>query len=248
LVRGLTSTTTSTASGTTKTTLLTKGGSHQVTTRASVVPSAPYNILSASNLTDQGYSVVLSPPGPPDNSRLISPAGTTVPLSRKGGLWQVPSAATTPSPSGETALLTQSEAHVRFGHRNNKSLRHTAKHDNVKGLSITGPTPDVPCLPCSSGKLKRSPATKGPHAPRATAPFQAFSVDATGERDISRYGNKYAHSFRDLFSNRQATICTPSLSGEDTQDAIRRWLALWLPVGMPTRGITYKAEESEDVC
>ena len=87
-----------------------------------------------------------------------------------------------------------------------------------------------------------APAAKGPHAPRATGPFQAFSVDATGQRDVSRYGNKYAHSFRDLYSNRQATICTPSLSGHDTQVAIQRWLALWLPAGTPTRGITYHAD------
>jgi len=208
----------------------------RVTLPVEVVPTAAHNLLSAHALVTAGYTIKL---GGPRDSYILGPNNQRIPLRHSRGLFFLDEPL--PAPVHHTALLSIDDAHLRFGHRNERSLRHTSRY--VRGMDIsTQPATQSPCLPCASGKLHKTRVGKGPHAPRCTGPFQAFSIDATGFKTPSRYGNRFAHCCKDMFSGRCYTFCTPSLTGPDLVTGLRTWFATWLPVGHPTRSIRYHCD------
>ncbi len=236
--KGLTNDVTSTAAGLRTYEFYTDSGDTQsITLPTDVIPSSPHNLLSVSALNKQGWQAFLTSQDP----HLLTATNAKIPIEQRNGLFVLPSKANNDS----VALMTIQHAHERFGHRNEKSLIHTAQH--VKGLDIDkhpkGTVP-TPCFSCAAGKLQRTNVTKGPHAPRTTGPYQAFSIDATGIKVTSRYGNRYAHCAKDLHTSVRFVFCTPTLSGPAVVVGLAEFLAQWLPAGHPTRSITYHADSA----
>jgi hypothetical protein len=226
--QGLSETVQAQASGTA--TFLVKdtlGNVHALDLPAELVPEASMNLISVASLCHLGHQVRLENEKP----HIILDNKAIVPLIHHNDLYILDH-----EPNVEVAAISKQLAHQRLMHRNDQMLRDLEKCDPTMSIDNTK-DPLPPCYPCAAGKMKCNPIPKKEHDPRASGPYQAFSIDLSGQKEPSRYGNRYYLVCTDLYSGVVDVVFSKTRTGEDLVVCIKQWLRTWLLPSLSRQGI-----------
>ena len=107
-----------------------------------------------------------------------------------------------PAPRVESAHVTIDELHARLNHLPHSAVRLLVREKAITGLPdhVTGPTGDVFCEDCVTGRLTRAPHTT--LAARAERPLLRVFSDVHGPLPVhSRRGHLYWVTFIDDYSH-----------------------------------------------
>ena len=183
-------------------------------------PSAPFNLISVSRLTDAGYAAIFKG----DKVELRSHKGTLLAIGDKiSRLYWLRLA----GPADRVLVAhTWDEWHHAFGHLNMKSLRHLKTHNMVNGLEVHNEKADLhQCKACLAGKSHIQPF---PHKSQCkyTEIGEMTYTDLFGKVDQKGpRGEHYFISFTDAAKAHSRVNFLKTKEANVILDAIKKYVA-----------------------
>lgn len=160
------------------------------------VPNLTANLLSVSEITNKGKSVLFTSTGcviKDADGQLLGTGSLIDGLYRLNGKSNIALAAFESNKSMELW-------HRRLGHVNPLYLKKM-KEGGVSGISFEGNEQSISCIACCKGKQSRKPFPK--HGTRATQLLETIHGDLAGKMDCASIGgSKYCFVLVDDFSRR----------------------------------------------